>query len=91
MPRNTLTATNILAELLHAMGRNEEAEPLVKEVLNGFLRAVGPQHPFTISAAENLSGVLRALHKAEEADKVLKQFGLKTPLSGIGEEAEDAE
>jgi len=61
------------------------------QVLNGFLRAVGPQHPFTISAAENLSGVLRALHKAEEADKVLKQFGLKTPLSGIGEEAEDAE
>ena len=60
-PRNTLTATNILAELLHAMGKNVEAEPLVKEVLAGFLRAVGPQHPFTMSAAENLSNVLRAL------------------------------
>ena len=69
--------------------RSEEAEPLVKDVLNGFLRVVGPQHPFSISAAENLSNVLRALHKSDEADKVLKQFGLKTPLQGVAEEGEE--
>ena len=85
-PRNTLTATNILAELLHTMGRNEEAEPLVRDVLAGFLRAVGPQHPFAVSAAENLANVLRALNKSDEADKVMKQFGLKTPLQGVSEE-----
>ena len=63
VPRNTLTSTNILAELMHAMKLDREAEPLCREVLNGFLRAVGPNHPFTKSGAENLSAVLRALGK----------------------------
>jgi len=90
VPRNTLTASNILAELLHTMGNNQEALPLCRDVLNGFLRAVGPQHPFTMSAADNLSNVLRALGKADEADKVLKQFGMKTPLNGpIMEEGDE--
>ena len=40
VPRNTLTSINILAELLHTMGNNAEAEPLCREVLNGFLRAL---------------------------------------------------
>jgi len=89
VPRNTLTATNILAELLHAMKLDSQAEPHCRDVLNGFLRAVGPNHPFTISAAENLSGVLRALKKDDEADKVHKQFGMKTPVTGtIAEEDE---
>merc|ERR1719424_1465310 len=90
VPRNTLAASNILAELLHTMGNNQEALPLCRDVLNGFLRAVGPQHPFTMSAADNLSNVLRALGKADEADKVLKQFGMKTPLNGpIMEEGDE--
>ena len=89
--RNTLTATNILAELLHTMGNNDEALPLCREVLNGFLRAVGPNHPFTISAAENLSNVLRALGQVDEADKVLKNFGLKTPVMGDSIEEGDEE
>jgi len=91
VPRNTLTATNILAELLHTMGLDAEAEPLCREVLNGFLRAVGPQHPFTVSAVDNLSNVLRSLNRVDEADKVLKQFGMKTPLQGVSEEAEGDE
>ena len=92
VPRNTLTASNILAELLHSLGRNDEAEPLCRDVLNGFLRAVGPAHPFTLSSAENLSNVLRALAKHEEADKVLKQFGMKTPVGGaIMEEGDEEE
>ena len=70
------------------MKKDREAEPLCREVLNGFLRAVGPQHPFTMSAADNLSGVLRALGKEDEANKVRKQFGMKTTLGGIGEEGE---
>merc|ERR1719482_325830 len=89
--RNTLTATNILAELLHTTGKNEEAEPICREVLNGFLRAVGPQHPFSVSAVENLSNVLRMVGKADEADKLVKQFGLKTPLPGGIEEGDEGE
>ena len=89
--RNTLTATNIYAELLHSMGRNEEAEPLCKDVLNGFLRAVGPSHPFAVSAADNLSNVLRALNKADEADKILKQFGIKVPVPKSIEEGGEEE
>jgi len=95
IPRNTLTATNILAELLHAMKKDTDAEPYCREVLNGFLRAVGPKHPFTISAAENLAGVLRALNKIDEADKVHKQFGMKVPVTGAiteeGDEGEEAD
>ena len=95
IPRNTLTATNILAELLHAMKKDTDAEPYCREVLNGFLRAVGPKHPFTISAAENLAGVLRALNKIDEADKVHKQFGMKVPVTGgiieEGDEGEEAD
>ena len=91
VPRNTLTATNILAELLHSMKRYTEAEPYCREVLNGFLRAVGPQHPFTYSAAENLSKVLRGLGKKDEADEVHKKFGMSTPLDGIGEAGENGD
>ena len=35
--------------------------------------------------------MLRALDKGDEADKVLKQFGMKTPLQGVSEEGEEGE
>ena len=88
VPRNTLTAMNILAELLHAQNKDAEAEPLCREVLGGFTQAVGPRHPFSISAAENLSAVLRAIKKTDEADAVLQQFGLSRPCETVGEETE---
>mmetsp|Transcript_22763 Transcript_22763/g.37699 ORF Transcript_22763/g.37699 Transcript_22763/m.37699 type:complete len:993 (-) Transcript_22763:437-3415(-) len=72
--RNTLTSINILAELLHAQGKDHEAEPLCREVKTGFLAALGPQHPFTVSAAENLAGVLRSLGKTAEADSILAEY-----------------
>ena len=62
MPRNTLTSINILAELLHSQGKHKEAEPLCREVLAGFTACVGPEHPFTVSAVENLSAVLVTSH-----------------------------
>ena len=80
MPRNTLTSINILAELLHAQGKDEEAEPFCREVLVGFTKALGEEHPFTISSAENLVGVLRSLGKREdECQHLLDRFGLKEP------------
>ena len=84
--RNTLTSSNILAELLHTQGKDTEAEPLTREVLDGFVVALGPKHPYAISAAENLAGVLRNLGRGPESDAVLKQYGLSTPLGAIGEE-----
>ena len=89
--RNTLTAANILAELLHSAGKDVEAEPLCREVLAGFRAAVGESHPFTVSAAENLAGVLRTLKKPDEADDLLQRYGLKAPLDGIGEGDEEDE
>ena len=64
--RHSVTATNIMAEILHAQGKNQEAEPLCRQVLSDFLQAVGPEHPFTRSAAGNLVGVLRARGGGEE-------------------------
>ena len=89
--RNTLTAANILAELLHSAGKDVEAEPLCREVLAGFRAAVGESHPFTVSAAENLAGVLRTLKKPDEADDLLQRYGLKARLDGIGEGDEEDE
>ena len=80
VPRNTLTSINILAELLHAQGKDVEAEPFCREVLVGFTKALGEEHPFTISSAENLVGVLRSLGKREdECQHLLDRFGLKEP------------
>ena len=71
---------SILAELLHAQGKDVEAEPFCREVLVGFTKALGEEHPFTISSAENLVGVLRSLGKREdECQHLLDRFGLKEP------------
>ena len=79
VPRNTLTSINILAELLHSQGKDKEAEPLCKEVLAGFTICVGPEHPFTVSAAENLSAVLRKIGRDDEADEVMGKYNLRRP------------
>jgi len=79
VPRNTLTSINILAELLHVQGKDAEAEPLCREVLGGFTRALGEEHPFTVSSAENLAGVLGSLKRQDEADSILAKFNLKRP------------
>lgn len=47
-------------------------------MLVGFTKALGEEHPFTISSAENLVGVLRSLGKREdECQHLLDRFGLK--------------
>ena len=81
-PRNTLSSTNVLAQLLHAQGKDKEAEPFCKEVLGGFLRACGPKHPFTLSAAENFAGVLFANGKTGEGEGVLRQMQCRDPRKG---------
>ena len=84
--RNTLTSSNILAELLHTQGKDAEAEPLTREVLGGFVEALGPKHPYSVSAAENLAGVLTKLGRESEALAVLNKFGLSELRCPIGEE-----
>eukprot|EP00308_Calcidiscus_leptoporus_P000518 CAMPEP_0119369978 /NCGR_PEP_ID=MMETSP1334-20130426/16407_1 /TAXON_ID=127549 /ORGANISM="Calcidiscus leptoporus, Strain RCC1130" /LENGTH=987 /DNA_ID=CAMNT_0007386933 /DNA_START=47 /DNA_END=3010 /DNA_ORIENTATION=- len=75
--RNTLTSINILAELLHAQNKDKEALPLCKEVHKGFIGALGAEHPITLSAAENLFGVLKSLGHQSEADAINKEFKLE--------------
>ncbi|KAL1496380.1 hypothetical protein AB1Y20_016335 [Prymnesium parvum] len=84
--RNTMTSINILAELLHSQGKDREAEPLCREVLGGFEGCFGPEHPFTVSAAENLSAVLLKMGRTDEADIVHRMYKLKRPLGGVAEE-----
>ena len=91
VPRNTFTSINILAELLHSQGKDTEAEPLCREVLAGFAARVGPEHPFTLSAAENLAAVLIKLGRRDEADELYGRVNLKRPPPpGIAEEANGA-
>lgn len=89
VPRNTLTSINILAELLHSQGKNHEAEPLCREVLNGFNGCFGPEHPFTVSAAENLAAVLRKMGRVDEADELHGRYNLRRPLAGVEETVEE--
>ncbi|KAL3910026.1 MAG: hypothetical protein SGPRY_009212 [Prymnesium sp.] len=86
VPRNTLTSINILAELLHSQGKDAEAEPLCVEVLAGFSAFFGEEHPFTVSAAENLAAVLRKVGKGEEADAIHGKYNIRRPLEGVAEE-----
>ena len=74
-----------MAEILHSQGKETEAEPLCREVLGGFVAALGPEHPFAVSAAENLSAVLRKLGKLDEADSLTQKFNLKRPLGPVTE------
>jgi tetratricopeptide (TPR) repeat protein len=56
---------------LHSLGRNEEAEPLQREVLEGLRKTLGPNHPNTIASHLNLGVVLRAQGKFGEAEALI--------------------
>lgn len=55
-------------------------------MLGGFTKALGEEHPFTVSSAENLAGVLRSLKKDDESDMILNKFGLKRQAGPVIEE-----
>ena len=62
---------NNLALLLMDQGKLEEAEPLMREAVEGFREVHGPRHPNTLNMAGNLADCLRELGRLEEAQQVL--------------------
>jgi hypothetical protein len=49
-----------MAFLLEAQGKLDEAEPLAREALGGFHRALGDSHPSTRTASAKLASLLTA-------------------------------
>ena len=53
--------------MLEARGAFAEAEPLLRRVLEGYERLLGPEHRATLIAVNNLAAVLEQLGKFSEA------------------------
>ena len=55
------------------MGRREEAEPLLKEVLAKHEQKLGPDHPDTLATRHNLASLYMDMGRREEAETLLKE------------------
>jgi hypothetical protein len=64
--------------LLKDQGQLEEAEPLLREALDGRRETLGDRHPATQNSISNLAGLLHAQGKLEEAASMRKK---RTPMS----------
>ena len=52
--------------LLKAQGKQSLAETFYRRALEGFERALGPDHPHTLGSASNLRVLLKACARARE-------------------------
>jgi hypothetical protein len=65
------------------MGRNEEAEKLMREALEGFRVVVGDDHPYTLEALGGLAKALVDLERLEEAEALaLESYRLREKRFG---------
>ena len=64
---NVAQSLNNLAGLYHAQGRYEASEPLYKQALAVWEKAVGPDHPNVATALKNYAGLLRKTGRDTEA------------------------
>lgn len=62
----TLTVANSLGSLLHEAERLDEAEPLLREVLQGLREQLGDKHPDTLTGANNLAVLLYSREDYEQ-------------------------
>ena len=53
------TDLNDLASLLHDQGKYDEAEPLLREALEGRRRQLGDEHPITLKIKQALDALLK--------------------------------
>jgi tetratricopeptide (TPR) repeat protein len=70
---NTLTSLNNLAGVLQSCGHHSSAEEIHREVLEGSLLVLGPDHPSTLSTCSNLAGVLEKRGAFAEAEDLNRQ------------------
>jgi tetratricopeptide (TPR) repeat protein len=66
---------NNLAVLYRAQGRYPEAEPLNQRALAIQEKALGPEHPNTVTNLNNLAELYRAQGRNEEAERLLREHG----------------
>jgi tetratricopeptide (TPR) repeat protein len=59
--------------VLGKMGRTSEAERHYREVLDSLRRTLGPEHPSTITAVNNLGTLLSDHRRPDEAEPLLRQ------------------
>ena len=72
-PKLLASATNDLALLLRDTNRIEEAEPLLRRVLEMDETALGGQHPIVAIRLNNLALLLRDTNRIEEAEPLLRR------------------
>ncbi len=81
---NTITSINNYADVLRSLGRWAEAEPLARQAVRlarKERRSLGPKHPNTRAFARNLTRILVANNKPDEARAVAAEFGLPDPTT----------
>jgi eukaryotic-like serine/threonine-protein kinase len=65
---------NMLACAYAAAGKHEQAAPLVEEAWKAFRQDLGPDHPKTLTSAQNLCIFLMQLGRAEQALPILNEI-----------------
>jgi hypothetical protein len=69
--------------LLQARARPSEAEPLMREAMQGRREVLGPRHPQTLNAMGNLADLLRQRGRPREARDVMGDaVGISTEVLG---------
>ena len=68
---HTLISINNVGMLLHAIGKLEEAGPLLEEAVQASREMGGERHPVTLISIGNLADLLRATGALVEAEAVL--------------------
>ena len=67
-----------LARVLEARGALAEAEPLIRRVLDGYERQLGPEHRETLASVQNLALVLEDLGQFHEAPLLRRAAGSRS-------------
>merc|ERR1711871_799943 len=75
---------SVKALLLQAQGKLEEVEPLFRRVLEVSERALGTEHPSTLSSVNNLATLLQAQGKFAEAEPLYRRaLEAREPVSPL--------
>lgn len=72
-PEEEATALNNLAQLLQNTNRLDEAEPLMRQVIEIFERSYGLNHPDVATALNNLALLLQATNRLDEAEPLMRR------------------
>jgi tetratricopeptide (TPR) repeat protein len=72
--RSLLEAIHTLAFAYHQLGRDVEAEPLVREAVDTRRRTIGAAHPQTLESMHMLAAVLEAAGRTEETRPLYEEL-----------------